>query len=35
VLLTAGGEVIGLRRLRQRWASQEPGPSALSEASTS
>ncbi len=27
VVLAAGGEAMGLRRLRQRWASQEPGAS--------
>ncbi len=35
VVLTAGGELIGLRRLRRHWASQEPEAPALSEASTS
>jgi DMSO reductase family type II enzyme heme b subunit len=35
VVLTAGGEVIGLRRLRRNWASQEPEAPALPEVSTS
>ena len=35
VLLAGGGEAIGLRRLRQHWASQEPEAPALQEVSTS
>jgi cytochrome c-type biogenesis protein CcmH/NrfF len=31
VVLTAGGEVVGLRRLRQRWQSQEPEASVARE----
>jgi cbb3-type cytochrome c oxidase subunit III len=35
VILTAGGEVIGLRRLRRNWASEEPEAAAPPEVSTS
>jgi hypothetical protein len=35
VVLTGGGEVIGLRRLRRHWASQGPDAPALHEVSTS
>jgi hypothetical protein len=35
VFLTAGGEWIGLGRLRRHWASQEPEVPALPEVSTS
>ncbi len=35
VVLTAGGELIGLRRLRRHWASQQPDAPALSEVSIS
>jgi hypothetical protein len=34
VVLTAAGELIGLRRLRRHWASQEPEAPALPEVST-
>ena len=33
VVLTGGGEVIGLRRLRRHWASQQPEAPAIPEAS--
>ncbi|MCH8890363.1 MAG: hypothetical protein IH827_04695 [Myxococcales bacterium] len=35
VILTGGGEVFGLRRLRRHWASQKPEAPTLSEVSTS
>jgi DMSO reductase family type II enzyme heme b subunit len=35
VVLAAGGELIGLRRLRRNWASQEPGAAALPEVGVS